>query len=129
MTNHMDTDTQRAWVATRKGLFELARGSKQAWEIVGHSFKGDPVTAILPPNQTNTPMLAALNLGHFGSKLQRSDDQGKTWQEVTAPAYLASADGASLILPAGLGYRYAVAKAARCSMARSRGFIGLASGT
>ena len=30
---------------------------------------------------------AALNLGHFGSKLHRSDDRGATWTEVGVPSY------------------------------------------
>ena len=30
---------------------------------------------------------AALNLGHFGCKLHRSDDGGKSWEELPAPAY------------------------------------------
>jgi len=30
---------------------------------------------------------AALNLGHFGPKLHRSEDGGKSWQECKAPAF------------------------------------------
>ena len=32
-------------------------------------------------------MLAALNLGHFGVKVHRSDDAGATWKEVATPTY------------------------------------------
>ena len=69
--------TDRAWVATRKGLFELRRRAGQ-WQIAGDSFLGDPVSMLLPPS-ADAPggrMLAALNLGHFGVKLHASDDAG-----------------------------------------------------
>jgi hypothetical protein len=42
---------------------------------------------LLPPAPGDARMLAALNLGHFGVKLHRSDDAGRTWQETTCPAY------------------------------------------
>ncbi len=83
----MDT---RAWVATRKGLFELQRSDATAtdWRIVRHSFLGEPVTMLLPPSaDPQGRMLAALNLGHFGVHLHRSEDGGATWAEVAAPTY------------------------------------------
>jgi hypothetical protein len=75
----------RAWVATRKGLFELRREST-GWRVARVSFLGEPVTMMLPP-QADSRMLAALNLGHFGVKLHASDDAGASWREVAAPAY------------------------------------------
>jgi hypothetical protein len=75
----------RAWVATRKGLFELQRQGEQ-WRIVRSSFLGEPVTLMLPPDDSGR-MLAALNLGHFGVKVHASDDAGATWREVSAPTY------------------------------------------
>ena len=80
--------TDRAWVATRKGLIELRRRAGQ-WQIAGHSFLGDPVSMLLPPpaDGPGGRMLAALNLGHFGVKLHASDDAGATWHELAAPAY------------------------------------------
>lgn len=75
----------RAWVATRKGLFELARRADD-WRIERVSFLGEPVTMLLPPDGNNR-MLAALNLGHFGVKVHASDDLGRTWQEVATPVY------------------------------------------
>lgn len=77
--------TDRAWAATRKGLFELRRRAA-GWEIERVSFLGDPVSMLLPPRADGF-MLAALNLGHFGVKLQASDDAGAHWREVAAPAY------------------------------------------
>lgn len=81
----MDT---RAWVATRKGLFELQRDDARsaAWHIARVSFLGEPVTMLLPPDEQGR-MLAALNLGHFGVHLHRSEDAGATWTEVAAPTY------------------------------------------
>lgn len=74
----------RAWVATRKGLFELHR-TGDAWSIAHASFLGEPVM-VLPPGPDGR-MLAALNLGHFGVKLHASDDGGRQWQEVATPTY------------------------------------------
>jgi hypothetical protein len=75
----------RAWVATRKGLFELRRDNA-GWRIARSSFLGEPVSMLLPP-QGDKRMLAALNLGHFGVKLHASDDAGAHWQEVATPNY------------------------------------------
>jgi len=74
----------RAWVATRKGLFELRRGA-DAWRVARASFVGEPVSMVLPPD-AHGRMLAALNLGHFGVKMHASDDAGASWHEVDAPA-------------------------------------------
>ncbi len=80
--------SDRAWVATRKGLFELRRGG-DGWRIGTVSFLGEPVTAVLPPDPDAParPMIAALNLGHFGVKLHASENRGETWEEVATPAY------------------------------------------
>ena len=75
----------RAWVATRKGLFEMRRRAG-AWQIEHVSFLGEPVSVLLPPDARGR-MMAALNLGHFGVKVHASDDAGKSWREVSAPAY------------------------------------------
>ncbi len=75
----------KAWVATRKGLFELQRQA-QSWRIERLSFAAEPVSTLLPPDAQGF-MLAALNLGHFGVKLHASQDFGQSWQEVSCPAY------------------------------------------
>ena len=75
----------RAWVATRKGLFELQRESA-GWRIARVSFLAEPVSMLLPPDAGGF-MLAALNLGHFGVKLHASDDFGASWREIACPAY------------------------------------------
>jgi photosystem II stability/assembly factor-like uncharacterized protein len=75
----------RAWAATRKGLFELAR-QPGGWAIERVHFLAEPVSMLLPPGPDGH-MLAALHLGHFGAKLHASPDAGASWQEVAAPAY------------------------------------------
>src|SRR5690606_17800921 len=84
----MTTMSHRAWVATRKGLFELRR-ARGGWEIASVAFLGEPVSAVLPPDpaEPGRPMIAALNLGHFGVKCHASGDAGRTWREVGAPLY------------------------------------------
>jgi hypothetical protein len=78
--------TDRAWITTRKGLVELRRGPTNAWGLHRTHFLGDPVTAVLPPAD-GRPLIAALNLGHFGVKLHASDDGGDHWREVATPTY------------------------------------------
>ncbi len=72
-------------VATRKGLFRLAPGSR-GWKVERVSFLGDPVSMLLDDARDGA-LYAALNLGHFGVKLHRSDDRGRSWTEVAAPAF------------------------------------------
>jgi hypothetical protein len=84
---------ERIHVATRKGLFTLERGGKGKWSIGRASFIGDPVTAVLDDPRDGT-LYAALNLGHFGVKLRRSTDGGKSWDELTHPSFpQAASDG------------------------------------
>ena len=61
-------------VATRKGLFEIARKTG-GWDIVASHFLGDPISAVLTIDGMT---LAAPDLGHFGPKLWRRDTKG-TW--------------------------------------------------
>ncbi len=77
--------SDRLYVATRKGLFTAER-SGDSWSIIASAFVGDPVTMLLDDPRDGT-LYAALNLGHFGVKLHRSDDGGASWEEVAAPAY------------------------------------------
>jgi hypothetical protein len=90
----MNAATDRAWVATRKGLFELRRGTGAHWRVERVSFLGEPVSSLLPPDAQGR-MLAALNLGHFGVKLHASHDAGATWAEVATPAYPPQPEGAT----------------------------------
>ncbi|HUP94552.1 MAG TPA: sialidase family protein, partial [Burkholderiales bacterium] len=77
--------SDRLLVATRKGLFTIQRKSGR-WSMQEPSFLGDPVTAVLADKRDGT-LYASLNLGHFGVKMRRSTDGGKTWEEQTPPTY------------------------------------------
>ena len=66
--------SDRLLVATRKGLFEL-RGGAGDLRIARRWFLGEPVTAVLR-DPADGAIYAALDLGHFGAKLHRSDDDG-----------------------------------------------------
>lgn len=75
------------WVATRKGLFQLASpDSGKSWQVVNLSFPAEPVSMVFHDKRDNS-VYAALHLGHFGVKLHRSADLGKTWTELPVPAY------------------------------------------
>ncbi|MBL8301072.1 MAG: exo-alpha-sialidase [Rhodanobacteraceae bacterium] len=76
---------ERLLVSTRKGLFTLCEDGGD-WRIERHSFPGDNVTLALADTRDGR-WYAALNLGHFGVKLQRSEDRGASWREVAVPAY------------------------------------------
>ncbi len=76
---------EKIYVASRKGLLEFGE-AKGGWTMTRASFVGEPVSAVLPDARDGT-LYAALNLGHFGVKLHRSEDGGKTWNELPAPAY------------------------------------------
>ena len=81
--------SSRILVATRKGLFLLDRRSelgKDAWHISPPAFQGSPVTMAFSDPRDGA-LYAALNLGHFASKLHRSMDGGKIWQECAVPVY------------------------------------------
>ena len=58
----MGQQTDRAWAATRKGLFELRRSGNDEWRIARTSFLGEPVSMLLAPKRGEGFMLAALNL-------------------------------------------------------------------
>lgn len=72
-------------VSTRKGLFVLER-SASGWGVTRTVFVGDNVSLMLPDPRDGA-WYAALDHGHFGAKLQRSDDGGDSWQEIDVPSY------------------------------------------
>ncbi len=81
--------SDRMLVATRKGLITLVRGSG-GWTLAANDFPGIAVTAVLRDPRDGS-VYAALKHGHFGSKLHRSDDDGRSWKELPAPAFPADA--------------------------------------
>lgn len=70
-------------IGTRKGLFTLTRGPR-GWSVALSAFVAEPVSMLLAVGDT---VYVALRLGHFGGKLHRSDDGGRTFTEVGVPTY------------------------------------------
>jgi photosystem II stability/assembly factor-like uncharacterized protein len=73
-------------VASRKGLFSFRRGPDGKWGSGPPAFLAEPVSQVLTDPRDGA-VYAALNLGHFGVKLHRSDDGGSSWTELKAPAF------------------------------------------
>lgn len=81
--------SDRLYVGTRKGLFIYHRhphASPHWLPSAAVHFLGDPVTMVLPDARDGR-LHVALNLGHFGVKVRRSDDGGQTWAESPVPAF------------------------------------------
>lgn len=78
--------SDRILVATRKGLFTIDRVTTNEWTVSRGDFLGDNVSMLLADHRSSR-LYAALDHGHFGVKLQRSTDDGETWQECQTPAY------------------------------------------
>jgi photosystem II stability/assembly factor-like uncharacterized protein len=77
--------TELMILGTRKGLllFEQHGGE---WRFCREEFKAQPVSYATLDPRTGT-LWAALDHGHWGTKLQRSEDVGATWREIPAPKY------------------------------------------
>ena len=86
--------SDRLLIGTRKGLFDIHH-SRGKWTIATTHFLGDPISMQLADPRDGT-CYAAQALGHFGVKLQRSRDNGETWQEIPAPAFPKETDGPSV---------------------------------
>ncbi len=84
---------ERCLVATRKGLFVLA-GKNGHLEVEHTAFLGAPVSMVLSDPRDGA-LYAAVKHGHFGAKIHRSKDGGKTFEELPAPAYPPKPEGVS----------------------------------
>ena len=76
-------------VSTRKGLFGVAR-TAAGWQIAASEFVGDNVTLTLS-DARHGRTYAALDHGHFGVKVHRSNGAG--WTEIAAPVYPVKPEG------------------------------------
>jgi photosystem II stability/assembly factor-like uncharacterized protein len=66
------------------------------WTVARTDFPGVPVTAVTRDGRDGATY-AALKHGHFGAKLHRSDDDGRSWREIATPAFPPdAADGPTL---------------------------------
>lgn len=72
-------------VGTRKGLAIYHKKNDQ-WNYETMHFSGIPVSIAYADPATHF-WWACLDHGHWGVKLHRSNNQGKTWEEVAAPAF------------------------------------------
>ncbi|MGD2133998.1 MAG: hypothetical protein PVI23_14485 [Maricaulaceae bacterium] len=78
--------SETIYVGSKKGLFTFTRNGK-GWKEAGEpAFIGEPVSQVLVDTRDGA-IYAALHLGHFGHKLHRSDDGGKSWEEIGAPRF------------------------------------------
>lgn len=97
-------------LGTRKGFIAYhLRNNK--WEMENLSFEGVPVSIAHADPRTGT-WWACLDHGHWGVKLHRSNDRGKTWEEVNPPAY---AEGMEIKdgVPATTRYIWAMAQSGK----------------
>jgi hypothetical protein len=83
---------QSILISTRKGLF-IAEPSGSGYKVTRGAFVGDNVSIAMVDPRPNGGWYAALDHGHFGVKLHRSDDKGATWTEITTPAYPPKPEG------------------------------------
>jgi hypothetical protein len=77
-------------IATRKGLFRATEGPS-GFRVGEPDFRGVPVSMTMHDPRDGA-LLAALDHGHFGTKLHRAD-RGGAWREVEAPSYPQLPDG------------------------------------
>ncbi len=64
----------------------MYENTTSGWRYSGDHFLGIPVS-IVAVDQRNGAWWAMLDHGHWGCKIHRSMDQGKSWEEITAPKY------------------------------------------
>jgi photosystem II stability/assembly factor-like uncharacterized protein len=86
----MGNAANRLIVGTRKGLFLLNGGGRSGWKISAYALAAAPVPYAFQDERTGT-LWASQDHGHWGAKLKRSRDGGKTWEEIEAPKYPKSA--------------------------------------
>ncbi|HKI36496.1 MAG TPA: hypothetical protein VKA46_31850 [Gemmataceae bacterium] len=82
---------ERILIGTRKGLFTVERAGG-GWAVTRSAFFGDNVSMALSDRRDGRTY-AALDHGHFGVKMHRSADGGRTWEECGTPAYPPKPDG------------------------------------
>ncbi|HEY9219151.1 MAG TPA: hypothetical protein VIO94_13965 [Phenylobacterium sp.] len=82
--------SDRLLISTRKGLIEYRRNGR--WDQATAHFLGSPVSSAMRDPRDGV-LYAALDLGHFGVKLHRSDDEGASWSEIGAPSYEGVGEG------------------------------------
>ncbi|MBC8352185.1 MAG: exo-alpha-sialidase [Planctomycetes bacterium] len=77
--------SDRLYAATRKGFFTVER-TGNLWDVSKVDFVGENATLLLH-DPRDAAIYVAFDHGHFGVKLQRSCDGGKSWEECAVPTY------------------------------------------
>ncbi len=72
-------------LGTRKGLLILKRNGK-SWKVSQESFPGIPISYAAADHRTGIIWVCA-DHGHWGQKLYRSIDGGRTLTEIPTPHY------------------------------------------
>ena len=86
--------SDRILVGTRKGTFFVEKlGGRWTVRLAGHLGQGSNFVARDPSTGT---LWAALGHGHWGAKLSRSTDDGKTWNDAAQIKY---PEGAKYLAP------------------------------
>lgn len=100
-------NSDRIVLGTRKGLLVFERNGA-GWKLSSESHLGARVSYAAVDSRTGH-LFACLDHGHWGTKLSRSTDDGRTWQELPAPKY---PDGEELKpgVPAVLKYLWCLAE-------------------
>jgi photosystem II stability/assembly factor-like uncharacterized protein len=73
----------RVLVGTRKGAFVLTSdGKREKWDVAGPHFAGWEIYHVKGSPAEPNRLYASQSSGWFGQLIQRSDDGGKTWEQV-----------------------------------------------
>ena len=100
--------TQRVYVASKKGLFVIEKQAAR-WSIARTAFLGDNLSMLLPDPRDGT-LYACLDLGHFGVKVQRSRNDGASWEEIAAPTFPPQPEGVTEVDAFGKPWTWKVVK-------------------
>jgi len=73
-------------VGTRKGIFFLrSSDARSSWKLEGPHFLGHLAYHVVLDPRDGRTLLAATKTGHLGPALFRSEDLGRSWDEVAKP--------------------------------------------
>jgi len=74
----------RVLVGTRKGAFVLtADGTRKSWDVAGPLFPGWEIYHVTGSPAAPDRLYASQSSGWFGQQIQRSDDGGASWEQVS----------------------------------------------